>query len=352
MSSIREAADRAHAACCAARAQLLEAVAELASSEAWRGDGAGNLAAWLSARWQVSLRTAAELVREAQAMDSRPALREALASGAVSLDQARALQVLCDQGTDDEVAWLESLPFWSIGELEREARKKKAAELERRDGGVWFRMSHTPDERYVRGDFQLHPEDGALLLAAVDARVPHGTPLREWDRASARALVELAKGSEAPRPTLMVTVDAAALDGSGAAAAGPGFVGAETARRLACDASVQLLYREEDGRITGIGRRSPTVAAWMRRAVVVRDGEVCSFPGCGRTRYLECHHIVPVSKGGETVLDNLVLVCWEHHSLVHEGGWSLRGPGGPGLGWLRPGGEPFEPRVRVVLDTS
>jgi hypothetical protein len=50
-------------------------------------------------------------------------------------------------------------------------------------------------------------------------------------------------------------------------------------------------------------------------------------------------------------MTNLQLVCWTHHTLLHEGGWSLEGEAGPKVTWVRPDGTPFEPRVRVTLDT-
>src|SRR5688572_3963689 len=91
MCSVRSRADEAHARYSAGRAELLEAVAELVASEAWLGDGAGNLAAWMCARWQISQRTARELVRDAEALRRRPTLSDALASGAISVDQCKAL---------------------------------------------------------------------------------------------------------------------------------------------------------------------------------------------------------------------------------------------------------------------
>jgi len=35
------------------------------------------------------------------------------------------------------------------------------------------------------------------------------------------------------------------------------------------------------------------------------------------------HHLVHWIDGGETNLDNLVLLCRRHHRMVHEGGWQL-----------------------------
>ena len=36
------------------------------------------------------------------------------------------------------------------------------------------------------------------------------------------------------------------------------------------------------------------------------------------------HHIVPFPLG-PTDLDNMLLLCDNHHHLVHEGGWRLQG---------------------------
>jgi hypothetical protein len=338
MCSVRDRADRAHANFSSARAELLCAVAEVLSTKAWHGDGAGDPASWLAARWQMAARTARELVRDAEALAARPALRSALAAGALSVDQSKALTVLCGEGTDDDELWLESLPFWSYSELEREARKQTARELERKDGGTYLRMAHTRDERFLRGEFRLHPEDGAVLMIAVDARVPSGTRLRDYDAAAADALVELAKGSSgntaAQRPVVLVD------DGVGELSSG-GLVGAETAERVACDASIQ----------TGYTTRASVPSA-TRRKVESRDGGRCTFPGCEHDVFLDCHHIVHRANGGSNDASNLQLVCWKHHALIHEHGWSLEGEAGHRCTWMRPDGTPFEPRVRIVEDTS
>src|SRR5690349_16626561 len=125
------AADQAHARFSSARADLLRAVAELLTSDEWKGDGAASLAGRLAARWQISGRTARELVRDAEAL--RPELGDALAAGGISIDQFKALTVVSDEANDG--SWLELLPFWSMPELEREARKTIARELEKTDDG-------------------------------------------------------------------------------------------------------------------------------------------------------------------------------------------------------------------------
>ncbi len=208
--SIPDRFDEAHARFSSARAELLFATVEIIDAKAWHGDGASDPASWIAGRCQMSIRTARELVREAEALKDRPVLRDAFASGSISVDQCKALTTLGDAESDE--AMLESLPFWSYSELEREARKQKARELERSDGGTYLRMEHTSDERFLRGAFRLHPEDGAALIAAIDARIPSGIALRDCERASAVALVELAKGSGAvPQQRPVVLVD----DGAG-----------------------------------------------------------------------------------------------------------------------------------------
>ena len=39
--------------------------------------------------------------------------------------------------------------------------------------------------------------------------------------------------------------------------------------------------------------------------------------------YTNAHHLVHWAQGGATDIDNLVLLCYRHHWLIHEGGWQL-----------------------------
>ena len=71
-----------------------------------------------------------------------------------------------------------------------------------------------------------------------------------------------------------------------------------------------------------IGRRSRTIAPALRRALKRRDGG-CRFPGCTHTRFVDGHHIQHWADGGETCLENLVLLCRHHHRLIHEGGFRV-----------------------------
>ena len=94
----------------------------------------------------------------------------------------------------------------------------------------------------------------------------------------------------------------------------------QTARRLACDASLSRIITGPRSEPLDVGRKTPVVPAPMRRAVVVRDRH-CRFPGCDRPHaWCDAHHAVHWADGGPTALSNLVLLCRRHHRLVHAPG--------------------------------
>src|SRR5690606_25001938 len=112
-----------------------------------------------------------------------------------------------------------------------------------------------------------------------------------------------------------VHVDETALRGG----AGRAGLPIETVRRIVCDSSLIVLVENREGDRLGVSRKTRVVTTAIRRALWARD-KGCRFPGCGRTRYVDAHHIEHWANGGETSLENLMLLCSKHHTLVHEGG--------------------------------
>ena len=96
----------------------------------------------------------------------------------------------------------------------------------------------------------------------------------------------------------------------------------ETARRLCCDAGIVAAVDGPAGEPLAVGRRTRTIPSAMRRALLIRD-RGCRFPGCASTHRLHGHHVRHWAKGGDTSLDNLLLLCPFHHRLVHEGGFDV-----------------------------
>ncbi|MEX2528934.1 MAG: DUF222 domain-containing protein, partial [Gemmatimonadota bacterium] len=160
-------------------------------------------------------------------------------------------------------------------------------------------------------------------------------------------------GSRAARYQVMLHVELDALReddptcGSGCSHLGDGVrVSHETSRRLSCDAAVVPLFLDAEGRISDTGHARRVVNPALRRALDARD-RGCRFPGCG-LRYAEAHHVRHWADGGETSLENCVLLCRHHHRLLHEGGWQMAAlPGGRLLFRDRNGGSHYDGRWKL-----
>ena len=122
-------------------------------------------------------------------------------------------------------------------------------------------------------------------------------------------------------------------------------VPAGTSRRIACDASRVIMTHRSDGSVLDVGRKTRTVPPAIRRALDHRDGGCC-FPSCG-LRFPDAHHIKHWADGGETRLDNLVLLCRRHHRAVHEEGFGVEMLEDTEGGRAR--GEGRDPRWRRVI---
>jgi len=172
--------------------------------------------------------------------------------------------------------------------------------------------------------------------------------VRRADALVAMASRGIACDQDADRATVVVHAELGALCGDAGACeieCGP-VIHPETARRLSCDARLQLVLHDGAGEAVGIGRVSRTPPPWLLRQLRHRD-RGCTFPGCESRRFLHAHHLEHWGRGGPTDLDNLLLVCTFHHKLVHEYGWrvELDLPGAPS--WFRPNGRRFDPGLRA-----
>ncbi len=170
-----------------------------------------------------------------------------------------------------------------------------------------------------------------------------------YETRTADALVAMAETALANDPKarqgadryhILLHADIATLQGEQGVAElheGPGLH-PETLRRLACDASVTPVI-ERDGEPLNVGNKTRTIPARIDRALKARDRH-CQFPGCRRTCLTERHHIRWVVRHGDNSIENLVVLCWHHHRLVHEGGFGVARENGV-LVFRRPDGVPI-----------
>jgi hypothetical protein len=247
---------------------------------------------------------------------------------------------------------------------EREERAYQRRELRLSDAG----------DGSTRVSGRLDAESAAMVRAALDPlSAPCPGPDGERDprtagQRTADALVELARranqhgtlpAGHGVRPHLAVTVsletlltragdngtgggersgspaggssgDAGALgSGSGQTPTAPGELGwggpisAEAVRRIGCDAGISRVITDPASVPLDIGREQRTVTAGQWTALVTRD-RGCAFPGCTRpAEWCIAHHIIHWADGGQTDLDNLVLLCGHHHRVTHHHGWQV-----------------------------
>jgi hypothetical protein len=330
---------------------------DLAWELAQEGGADDDPARYLAFRFGITGRDARERVRVAEALQELPATRAAFGSGELTLTKVAALTRVATR--ESEEGLLDLARALTASQLERALRafRRLAAEEARESHELEYVDYHFAEDGSLYLRARLPAEEGTLVVKALEAARERVVARRREERArdaetvpaedfeppratQVEALVALARASferrvdDAREPArLVVHVDAASLTGEGAGRSelerGP-VVSAETARRLGCDAETVTTI-ERDGLPLSVGRARRTVPPRLRRALEARDDETCRWPGCERRRHLDAHHRTHWAQGGETSLENLVLLCFHHHRLVHEGGYGIEDDGSGGL---------------------
>ncbi|HEX6234439.1 MAG TPA: DUF222 domain-containing protein [Jiangellaceae bacterium] len=136
-----------------------------------------------------------------------------------------------------------------------------------------------------------------------------------------------------------------------------GLVSPAAAKRIACCASIQRVLLDPAGAVLDVGREYRTATPAQFAALIARDGG-CAFPACTRpASWCVAHHIIHWADGGPTDMDNLVLLCTHHHTVVHHQGWTIhmrsdRQPEFIPPPWVDPDQQPRRNiRPRYGLDT-
>jgi len=334
----------------AANFRWLMLIAEFDRRTGWSDGLTQSCAHWLNWKCGIGLGAAREKVRVARALEKLPKVSAAMESGMLSYSKAREITRIADAATEDYLMMIAEHGTAShVEKLVRAYRRcQDAEELSREERQqdsrrVSYRWD---DDGSLILDCRLPAEVGARVMKALDLAVeklpattdslndvPAGTsaPRVPFSQRRADALALVAESFlshevlEAPgtdRHQIIVHVAQETLRDKEAGCCefedGPSMA-AETARRLACDASVVELTENEDGEPLNVGRKTRTISAPLRRLLKARD-KGCRFPGCANSRYIDAHHIEHWANGGETKPKNLVSLCRFHHHAVHEGG--------------------------------
>ncbi len=298
--------------------RLLVKIREFDESQEWANQGALSCAHWLNWRVGLGLGAARAQIRTAHALASLPKIDAAFAAGQISYTKVRAISRIATAATE---AKLLDVALEATGsQLEKIARgwhkidkAQEAVRDEKRRCEIYF-----DDEGMCVVSAKLRPEEGAILMKAIDAAREKGYQLAD-------ALVELATRSlnVSAEPTgerfhVIIHTDAAHEEASVEGRLGDKVrISAETAARLSCDATTTTVLHDKDGAIIDVGRKTRRISTKLRLALTQRD-QGCRFPGC-TNRFTDAHHVKHWSDGGETNLNNLMLLCGYHHGFVHDG---------------------------------
>lgn len=326
-----------------AQYRLLLLIREFDDRFGWAKWSFRNCSEWLAWRCGITLSAAREKVRTAQALRGLPQISKTFADGRLSYSKVRALTRAADRNNEDLL--LAYALTATATQVEDRCRQMRNVQVESTERGrrSWSRRTlscwRTPERGTMTISVEVPLEEGGILTQAIDRAIEAGEAASgpefeeaSWQTQQADALVAVARAylddstpsaapasSSADHYQVVIHVDEAALRG----AAGRSDLPIETVKRLACDGGLVPVIENAAGEPLNIGRKRRTVPPAIRRALWSRD-RGCSFPGCHNARFVDAHHVQHWSDGGETSLDNLVLLCSHHHRLVHEGGYGIR----------------------------
>ncbi|MEU8422229.1 DUF222 domain-containing protein [Micromonospora sp. NPDC048835] len=327
-----------------------------------RAQGSSSTAVWLRERLRLSVPTARRLVDVAAALDSgNPGIRQALADGVISLDQARviadtaatvqttagaeatdkAVSLLTDWAGQFEPTLLRKLGTRILDHVapdlaDAAAKAALDADAARAARDRHLTLSEQTDGR-LRLTGTLDAETAGLLRAAIDPlTAPSGADdLRSPGQRRHDALADVCRlslrtaelpehGGDPAQIVVTTTYDAlAAKLGAGSLDTGLQLT-PQVVRRLACDATLLPAVLGGAGQVLDVGRQRRLITGSLRRALVLRD-QGCAFPGCDRPpRWCDAHHVEHWADGGQTSLTNAVLLCGHHHRHLHHSGWTVR----------------------------
>jgi hypothetical protein len=312
-------------------------------------DGNATVVTWASRLCGMSATSTADRLCVGKELESLPKIAEALRTGEISYQSTALLCHLRDQlgekrelFVEDEM--LELARRHSVGSLRylcRYARhvadpdgffNEAEADFTRRR----LDISQMGDGLYCV-DAILDPEGGAAFKTALESLAKRLGPddERSHKQRMADSLTELLhhamdegrlprRNGVKPHINLTTTLEGIKNE-LGAPPADLELslpISTRTLERIACDCTMSRVLLA-DSMVIDVGRATRVVSAPMRRALRARD-RGCRFPGCDRqVNWSTPHHIEFWSKNGLTKLPNLLLLCYFHHRLVHEGGWQV-----------------------------
>lgn len=332
-------------------------LASAAAGFAAHGQGEGATSV-LQRSGRLSAREARLIAKRSELIKAAPVVGVALAAGQIGAGHADVLArcagkakatvraLLLEHAADLVESAKAMSPEKFEEHCERELRELEdddgADRLERQRQQSFLKNWKDTETGMFCGRFALDPERGSRLFNAIEAELqqlwseqPHSkeeSTETVLDNLAAQALINLiGHGHATLRPSADVhlhidhdTMRTGLLSEFGLCELSDGTqIPVGTARRLCCQANIIPIVLGTDGEVLDVGREERYATRAQRRALGAMY-RTCGFTDCN-TPFDRCeiHHVLPYEQWGPTDLANLVPLCWIHHHLVHEGGWTL-----------------------------
>ena len=328
-------------------------VAEFAATNDYELDGSVSPIDWIRIHCHLTGPQAANYVAAGEHFDSLPETTLAMVEGKVGFGHlvvmARTADALAASPTArvfDETRLLAKARENSVGKFHHICRHLRHAAdptgyvateadlVENRS----LRISTDEDSGAVFVNGVFDSESGAVIRTVLEplARRSGADDHRPYDRRMADALVDVAwhhldnglvpqNGSQRTHLQITTSLETLkALDGAPAAELEFSLpISSKAVERLACDCSVTRILLNSDSMVIDVGRAKRVISGPARKALNVRD-RGCTWPGCDRpVTWSSGHHLVHWLHGGGNEPDNLTLLCYRHHWMVHEGNWQI-----------------------------
>ncbi len=249
-----------------------------------------------------------------------PRVKAKVESGELGYTAARVLAPIVDM--TNEEGWLEFALNNSRRDLEKEVKRAKREAVEAKAGQHTLMVvpeTHPAAVVPVRVTMEISPTQFARYEKLWEQIRKKGGAPADKVEAVLEMMAAYVSGSEtSPRGDVAGTVTPPAQihihqcpdcsKSTVVTSKGELEIGEAELERALCDCQVS-----QPGK-----RNTASIPPAVRRKVMVRSRHRCQRPGCGHTRFLEVHHLVPRSRGGSNDLDNLICLCSGCHKLLHE----------------------------------
>lgn len=272
-------------------AELIEILQEVEIQKVFLEKGYSSLFLYVVRELKLSESVAYNLITISRKAREVPELKCEIAKGAITLSNARKIVSILNSENKEE--WLKKASELSQRALEKEVVKVRPKEATKE------RTTYVTKDR-VKLELGLFEKDmlrlrrvqdimsgkkrrpvmlEEMIIEMTENYLNSNDPLRKAKR------VYVKKGFESPTETIKTPV------------------------------SLQVDQIQ-------INKRVPIPAATVH-LVNLRDQRMCTYMNkkrerCNQARWLEIHHVNPVSSGGKNTVNNLTTLCQAHHGYIHE----------------------------------